>query len=153
MNRGGRPRLGRARSEINAARLRYSDGLGLYAMRRDAATYQWARVAEIGPQLMLDVFCTTCDALSNVADVAAVGRTLFVLLDDLPARALLAIDVDSGAKLAEHKLPGDHEEWEGVHLERIEGSSTEFRCFLARDHPPEIWSLRYSLVDGFACAA
>ena len=47
-------------------------------------------------------------------------------------------------------LPGSHEEWEGIDL-IPDGTAGEYRAYLARDHPPEIWQLRYSLSGGFAC--
>ena len=102
---------------------------------------------------MTDMYCDACDLLtSNVADLAADSRTLFVLIDDAPARVVVAIDVDTGAKLAEHRLPGDHDEWEGLDLVP-DGAAGEYRAYLARDHPPEIWQLRFSLTDGFSCDA
>ena len=45
-----------------------------------------------------------------------------------------------------------HDSWEGIELVPDAPGSDEYRAYLARDHPPQIWMLKYSLLSGFRCS-
>ena len=77
------------------------------------------------------------------------GRAALVAL--VSGAALLRVfDIESGALLVEHRLPGGALQFEGVHLvPRAARGIDQFDAVLARDEPPALFQVPFSLSAGF----